>query len=88
MLSWSISLCLSTSFVAIIVRKPSNCWPFRVTTSWPRFVLPASLREISRVLSKINVGSSSREGMSFPKVSERTCSSGNCTTIDIPGPSK
>ncbi|MGC1402102.1 MAG: zinc ribbon domain-containing protein [Thermodesulfobacteriota bacterium] len=44
--------------------------------------------EISRVLSKINVGCSSREGLSFPKVSERTCSSGSCTTIDIPGPSK
>ena len=44
--------------------------------------------EISRVLSRINVGSSSRDGQSFPQVNERSCASGSCTTIDIPGPSK
>jgi putative FmdB family regulatory protein len=44
--------------------------------------------EISRVLSKINVGSPGKEGLSMPQVSERTCASGNCATIDIPGPSK
>jgi len=44
--------------------------------------------EISRVLSKINVGSSSKDGQSFPQVSGRGCASGSCTTIDFPGPSK
>ena len=44
--------------------------------------------EISRVLSRINVGNPSRDGSSLPRVSERNCSSGSCTTIDIPGPSK
>ncbi len=44
--------------------------------------------EIYRVLSKINLGGSSRDGQSGPQVSNRNCPSGNCTTIDIPGPSK
>jgi len=44
--------------------------------------------EISRVLSKINVGGSSGDGHSLPQVSSRNCASGSCTTIDIPGPSK
>ena len=44
--------------------------------------------EISRVMSKINVGSSGKGGQSRPQVSERSCASGNCATIDIPGPSK
>jgi putative FmdB family regulatory protein len=44
--------------------------------------------EISRVLSKINVGSPGKGEKSMTQVSERTCASGNCATIDIPGPSK
>ena len=44
--------------------------------------------EISRVLSKINVGSPGKGGQSMPQVSERSCASGSCATIDIPGPSK
>jgi putative FmdB family regulatory protein len=44
--------------------------------------------EISRVMSKINVGSSGKGGQSMPQVIERNCASGNCATIDIPGPSK
>ncbi|MFH0788894.1 MAG: zinc ribbon domain-containing protein [Pseudomonadota bacterium] len=44
--------------------------------------------EIYRVLSKINLGGSSRDGQSGPQVSNRNCPSGSCTTIDIPGPSK
>lgn len=44
--------------------------------------------EIFRVLSRINVGSGSRNEQSFPQVSGRNCASGSCTTIDIPGPSK
>lgn len=44
--------------------------------------------EISRVMSRINVGSSGRGGQAMPQVSERTCATGNCATIDIPGPSK
>jgi putative FmdB family regulatory protein len=44
--------------------------------------------EISRVMSKINVGSSGKGGQSMAQVSERSCASGNCATIDIPGPSK
>lgn len=44
--------------------------------------------EISRVLSSINIGGSPRDGQSFPRVSDRSCASGSCTTIDIPGPSK
>ena len=44
--------------------------------------------EISRVMSKINVGNPGGDGKSSPQVSERSCASGNCATIDIPGPSK
>jgi hypothetical protein len=44
--------------------------------------------EISRVMSKVNIGGPGRSGQSLPQVTERTCASGNCATIDIPGPSK
>lgn len=44
--------------------------------------------EISRVMSRINIGSPSALGPAGPQVSERSCATGNCTTIDIPGPSK
>jgi putative FmdB family regulatory protein len=44
--------------------------------------------EISRIMSKINIGSSGSGGESRPQVSEKSCASGNCTTIDIPGPTR
>jgi putative FmdB family regulatory protein len=44
--------------------------------------------EISRVLSRVNIGSSSGGGKALPEVSERSCASGTCSTIDIPGPSR
>jgi putative FmdB family regulatory protein len=44
--------------------------------------------EISRILSRANVGGSSRGGQAMPQISSRTCGSGNCATIDLPGPSK
>jgi putative FmdB family regulatory protein len=44
--------------------------------------------EISRILSKVNLGGSSREKQAGPQVSERSCPSGSCATIDIPGPCK
>jgi putative FmdB family regulatory protein len=44
--------------------------------------------EIHRVLSKVNLGGSSRENQAMTRVSERSCASGSCATIDIPGPSK
>ena len=44
--------------------------------------------EIRRVLSRINVRNASGEGHSLPQINERSCASGNCATIDIPGPSK
>jgi hypothetical protein len=39
-------------------------------------------------MSRINIGSPSALGPAGPQVSERSCATGNCTTIDIPGPSK
>ena len=44
--------------------------------------------EISRVLSRVNVGSSRSGVYTGPQVSQKNCPSGSCTTIDLPGPSK
>ena len=44
--------------------------------------------EISRVLSRINIGSARGGDVPGPQVSQKSCASGSCTTIDLPGPSK
>ncbi|MCU0577920.1 MAG: zinc ribbon domain-containing protein [Desulfobacterota bacterium] len=46
--------------------------------------------EISRALSRVNLGarSSSGEAASLPSVDSRNCAGGSCTTINIPGPTK
>jgi putative FmdB family regulatory protein len=44
--------------------------------------------EITRVLSRVNLGSSKGGLNPVPQVSQKSCPSGSCTTIDIPGPSK
>jgi putative FmdB family regulatory protein len=42
--------------------------------------------EVERVLSKINVGTSVRG--SKAKSTVKSCSSGSCSTIEVPGPSR
>ena len=44
--------------------------------------------EISRILSRVNLGSVSGGSVSLPQVNSRSCAGGTCSTIDIPGPSK
>jgi len=46
--------------------------------------------EITRVLSRVNarVSSPSSPTSSLPQVQSRNCASGNCSTIEIPGPTK
>jgi len=46
--------------------------------------------EITRVLSRVNarVSSPSSPASSLPQVQSRNCASGNCSTIEIPGPTK
>ena len=44
------------SFVVTIVRKPSNYWPFKAMTSWPRSVHPASLRRLAESFPKYTLG--------------------------------
>jgi len=44
--------------------------------------------EISRALSRVNLGASPKDSISLPQVNSRNCAGGSCTTIDIPGPSK
>jgi putative FmdB family regulatory protein len=44
--------------------------------------------EISRILSRTNIGGSSKEGQALPQISARNCGSGSCSTIEIPGPCK
>ena len=42
--------------------------------------------EIERVLSTMSYSMSSGDGQSASHTETRTCSSGSCTTYDIPGP--
>jgi putative FmdB family regulatory protein len=45
--------------------------------------------EITRVLSRVNARvASSSPASSLPQVHSRSCGSGNCSTIEIPGPTK
>jgi putative FmdB family regulatory protein len=46
--------------------------------------------EITRALSRVNarVSSPSSPASSLPQVHSRSCGSGNCSTIEIPGPTK
>jgi putative FmdB family regulatory protein len=46
--------------------------------------------EITRMLSRVNarVSSPSSSASSLPQVHSRSCGSGNCSTIEIPGPTK
>jgi putative FmdB family regulatory protein len=43
--------------------------------------------EINRILSRTSIGSS-KNGQPMPQINSRQCGSGNCATIEIPGPSK
>lgn len=43
---------------------------------------------LERVLSKVNFTESSHPGKQQPAVENRTCSSGSCSTITLPGHTK
>jgi len=43
---------------------------------------------LERVLSTVNVGASSASGNQQPAVENRSCASGSCSTITLPGHSK
>jgi hypothetical protein len=66
-LSRRISSCLFMNFVVTIVRKPSNYWPFRAMTSWPRFVLPVSLRRLAESFPKLMLGVLQEKACPFPR---------------------
>jgi putative FmdB family regulatory protein len=44
--------------------------------------------DIARVLSRVNVAVGTTGGPARPRVQERSCASGSCSTIEIPGPTK
>ena len=45
-------------------------------------------KNLERVLSRVNVSSGGPSGKKSPLVESRTCSSGTCSTITLPGHSK